>query len=453
MALTIDFDSSLTELVCSLERSLGTEVVDSAVIVRDATGYLSAVLVGEVDDDRIAVAELELRKSLGRYARQDALLRSASGLGAARLLDEASKVEPRTVGSSQIRLLDRRVVGADWLTPPAPSAAKTPRIVFWSLKGGVGRSTALCVIASHLSRLGRRVLAIDFDLEAPGIGTMLLTEAETPPYGTLDYLVESGIGAVEDLLLSDMVGNSSLGSKGARVAVVPAVGQRTLENPQNALSKLARAYIENVDAEGRSFTLSQQLSMLIDRFDADGAFDVVLVDARAGLHESAAAAISGLGADVLLFGVDQPQTYLGYRLLLSHLAQFKPDSADDWRDRLRFVEAKASIKEEERRDAIKSFEALYEIVAPAPNHEPREADEDDFSADDFVLVWDDDDVIEEIDAYEPPQVTAIIEDGRYRNFDPLRDASLLEPEIYQASYSDLLGSIEALLDLSAPEGL
>jgi Mrp family chromosome partitioning ATPase len=453
MALTIDFDGSVNELVGSLERSLGAEVVNGAVIVRDATGYLSAVLAGEVDDDRLLTAELELRKSIGRYARQDALLRSASGLGAERLLDEASTHEPRAIGSSSVRVLDRRVVGGDWLQPPAPGVTGTPRIVFWSLKGGVGRSTALCVIASHLSRLGRRVLAIDFDLEAPGIGTMLLTEGETPPYGTLDYLVESGIGAVEDRLFNDMVGNSSLGSKGARVAVVPAVGQRTLENPQNALSKLARAYIENIDGDGRTFTLSEQLSKLIDRFDADGAFDVVLVDARAGLHESAAAAISGLGADVLLFGVDQPQTYVGYRLLLSHLAQFKPDVADDWRDRLRFVQAKASVKEEERRDAIKKFESLYELVAASPPPELSEAGGDDFSADDFTLVWDDEHVANDAETYEPPPVTVIIEDGRYRNFDPLSDSSLLEPDIYQASYSDLLGSIEALLYVSAPEGL
>jgi len=40
---------------------------------------------------------------------------------------------------------------------------------FYSFKGGVGRSMALANIADRLARRGLRVLAIDFDLEAPGL--------------------------------------------------------------------------------------------------------------------------------------------------------------------------------------------------------------------------------------------------------------------------------------------
>ena len=96
------------------------------------------------------------------------------------------------------------------------SATGVPRIVFASLKGGVGRSTALCVLAAHFSRHGRRVLAVDFDLEAPGIGTMLLDEQELPPFGTLDYLVENGISGIDNAFVADLAGNSfSRGQWGA----------------------------------------------------------------------------------------------------------------------------------------------------------------------------------------------------------------------------------------------
>src|SRR5947209_4799094 len=42
-------------------------------------------------------------------------------------------------------------------------------ITFYSYKGGTGRSMALANIAWVLASAGKRVLAIDWDLEAPGL--------------------------------------------------------------------------------------------------------------------------------------------------------------------------------------------------------------------------------------------------------------------------------------------
>src|SRR5687768_18601726 len=42
-------------------------------------------------------------------------------------------------------------------------------ITFYSYKGGVGRSMALANIAVLLARRGHRVLAVDWDPEAPGL--------------------------------------------------------------------------------------------------------------------------------------------------------------------------------------------------------------------------------------------------------------------------------------------
>src|SRR5882757_480564 len=42
-------------------------------------------------------------------------------------------------------------------------------VTFYSYKGGVGRSSTLANVAVLLARWGYRVLAIDWDLEAPGL--------------------------------------------------------------------------------------------------------------------------------------------------------------------------------------------------------------------------------------------------------------------------------------------
>src|SRR5437870_5276837 len=58
---------------------------------------------------------------------------------------------------------------------------------FYSFRGGVGRTMSLVNIAAHLAQTGRRVLIVDFDLEAPGIRTY---ESMGNPAGESDGLVD-----------------------------------------------------------------------------------------------------------------------------------------------------------------------------------------------------------------------------------------------------------------------
>ena len=53
--------------------------------------------------------------------------------------------------------------------PDAPARAPGTVYTFYSYKGGVGRSMAMAGVAYLLARRGLKVLAIDFDLEAPGL--------------------------------------------------------------------------------------------------------------------------------------------------------------------------------------------------------------------------------------------------------------------------------------------
>jgi len=118
----------------------------------------------------------------------------------------------------------RRLVGVDWLAGPSRAQASPRRIVFGSLKGGVGRTTALCVAAADLARQGKNVLVVDLDLEAAGVGSLLLPQGSVslPRYGTLDYLAESCVDEDPSKMISELVGISPLTSQhSGRVDVAP----------------------------------------------------------------------------------------------------------------------------------------------------------------------------------------------------------------------------------------
>ncbi len=61
---------------------------------------------------------------------------------------------------------------------------------FYSFKGGVGRTMALVNAAVELTKRGRRVLAVDFDLEAPGLDTFDVMRPRNSVPGVIDFVSE-----------------------------------------------------------------------------------------------------------------------------------------------------------------------------------------------------------------------------------------------------------------------
>lgn len=61
---------------------------------------------------------------------------------------------------------------------------------FYSFKGGVGRTLALVNSAIELVNRGKKVLIVDFDLEAPGLGSFSLLQPPKATLGLVDYVTE-----------------------------------------------------------------------------------------------------------------------------------------------------------------------------------------------------------------------------------------------------------------------
>lgn len=368
---TIFFDDSLAALAKIIVEQLGEDALRRGVVLRDASGFLTFVSPDPAPSEG-ARAEIaaSVSRSLGAYARTDRPVAFADDPGATRLLNDAGPLFIKA-GEYQCRVIDRRIVGSAWLGEPRDRAAGAPRVVFASLKGGVGRSTALATTASDLANRGCNVLAVDLDLEAPGIGEFLLTEERMPRFGVVDYLVENGIGGISDNRLHDFVGTSALThGEGGRVDVMPALGSVSAANPANVMAKISRAMIDDISMQGDRVPVSDQISAMIARVSGLSQYDVVLIDSRAGLAELAASAVLGLGALVLLFGTAQRQTISGYRTLFAALnllatRDLAAGRSADWRLLIKPVYAKASLDPEvsdrHRADLYDVFaEGLYD---------------------------------------------------------------------------------------------
>ncbi|WP_437913797.1 hypothetical protein WME73_46430 [Sorangium sp. So ce302] len=424
--LTVHFDDSLPVLIDEVEAHLGRSSLEGGVVLREASGRLTFFADGELTPESLAALTGALRKALGPYARPDRVVADRQSPGAARILEDPGTCAVR-VGDRTVRYLDRRIVGADWVRGPEPEAPAPPQFVFASLKGGVGRSTTLSVVAAEQARKGRNVLVIDMDLEAPGIGSILLDPDRRPAFGALDYLAESGLGGFDETELADFVGTSALTSGAGLVDVMPVSGTSSEKHPENFLAKLSRAMLEDVEPGGGSVSLRDKTRGMIRRVVGRRPYDLVLVDARAGMAELSAGPLLGLGATVFLFGTAQRQTIDDYRYLFAHLATLPtPEGGSPWRQ-LRMVHAKAPLSDEVNTTFTDEMwnlftEYLYEEI-------------DGLDGFNFDVN----------DPQAPHYPIAIPFDARFVHWDPAKKPTELTRSYYEATFGAFLTAVDRLL--------
>ncbi|MBF0153530.1 MAG: AAA family ATPase [Magnetococcales bacterium] len=287
-------------------------------LVRDIAGAVTVVLPdGLLDAQEKSQLAKRLHELLGGYSLgpNRVLLEHADLINAEDILNSPYRVQ--VPDEEDIYLIDRLLTNQEWLGKPMTDALPLPTAAVFSIKGGVGRSTALAAWAWSLARQGKRVLVIDLDLEAPGISSLLLDKL--PKYGLVDWLVESLANQANEALLDDMLLDSPLNQEcDGVIQVIPAYGNKTLDY----VAKLGRVYVPTMDAQGTLFGLAQRLNALLHTVAKRlSPPDVVLLDTRAGLHDIGAAVLSQLPTKVLLFARDEQQTWEAYEHLFHHLRQ------------------------------------------------------------------------------------------------------------------------------------
>jgi cellulose biosynthesis protein BcsQ len=193
-------------------------------------------------------------------------------------------------------------------------------VSFYSFKGGVGRTTALTHVAWILANRGHKVVAVDLDLEAPGLSTAFKLQPQ-PKYGIVDYFYERAYlpdNVPAEIKIGDIFGEVPIEDTSGRLFIVPA-------------GILSLDYISKVD-DLRATTVSNRGETLWSIFKNDINEqlkpDIILVDSRTGINQWGALSLLEAADRAIVFMFPNEQNQLGIDILLKSLNSFGKISID-----------------------------------------------------------------------------------------------------------------------------
>lgn len=148
-------------------------------------------------------------------------------------------------------------------------------ITFYSYKGGVGRSMALANIAVLLSKMEKKILIIDWDLEAPGLEAYFSNYMRyTNSKGLLNYLIDSK--KLISVNYVDYLSNILIENK-YKIDIIHS-GKSTNDS---YISTLGIFNWRDFYSKYRGFEILEKL-----RINIKNNYDFVLIDSRTGLTDS-----------------------------------------------------------------------------------------------------------------------------------------------------------------------
>lgn len=316
---------AIEELAKMLDRETGLE---KAVLVHDLFGLMRVIIWLTPDANEQILRDLVSNTLVpcGRFWTGNVWVSSTTTASPDKRIYDAAWNEGVTLPDhDKLRIDDRTRTRTGWLprfrvpdwsarrrwsTSVAEEAASEgpPVVVFYSFKGGVGRTTALAGFALQRAREGERVLVIDLDLDAPGAGTLLCGDNGESTLGVVDYMLEAPLGEVRIKDYTHTCKREKLvGSKGGEILMMPAG-----RVDENYVTKLSRLNLETRSDDS-------PLHILLAQARRELRLDWILIDSRTGLSVSAGLLLDGTAHLHVLFGTNSIQSQLGLTVVLRHL--------------------------------------------------------------------------------------------------------------------------------------
>lgn len=175
---------------------------------------------------------------------------------------------------------------------------------FYSLRGGVGRSTALAYTAQILASRGRSVLCVDMDLEAPALASLFDKEDE----------IRAGQGLVSILLALDQGEDPDIIQHIIRLSEIDELYCLPAGIPNADYARRLRL----LDPEGWYREERNPLHALLDGLSEKLPFkpDLILMDARTGITPMSAPLLFDLSDLAIITFFPHPQALTGTHALV-----------------------------------------------------------------------------------------------------------------------------------------
>jgi len=311
----IHFDEAKQAAIDSVRTWTDAQQPDvRALLIVDLLGKLRLVLwpAGEPDTTGL---EQGLATKCGAWWTGELLRVAELDAVTLRVYEAAWDAAPVDADETRLRVHDRHRSRTAWFSKPVEPPWKAPAmgpplIVFYSFKGGLGRSTLLASFAIQRARMGERVCVVDFDLDSPGAGRLLSADAAglTAHWGVVDFLLEQ---SVAEAPLVDYFHRCDRAAGAGEIVVFPAG-----KMDQEYADKLAR-----IDLEEAPDAHDGGLWKLLTRVRDELKPNWILLDARTGISEPAGQLLSGIAHLHVLLGTTQDQSWQGLNLVLDRLGR------------------------------------------------------------------------------------------------------------------------------------
>lgn len=322
----LHFDDAWSRAVSGLSKLLQPKPGDwRVVLIVDVTGRVRIILWCPTTDWTSGQDEIDgvLAQACGPYWSKGIIKgevgeRNPDVSWQQRAWDQGTVVDGT---HDRLRTLTRHRAKAAWFhaptEPPWPGGRGECTIgLFYSFKGGVGRSTALAATALRLAADGERVVVLDADFDAPGVGSLLSgREGIVASHGIVDYLIEQPVLAHAELnpRLDEYYHSCFFPHSGSdkEILVFPS-GSVDAE----FIEKLGRLDYTS-PLNGDDHVLVALMRQIRDALEPNW----ILIDSRAGLGEASGFLTGGFCHVNVLFGALAEASWRGTELILDRLGR------------------------------------------------------------------------------------------------------------------------------------
>ena len=311
----LHFDEAKQAAIGVVKTWVGTTSQDvCAMLIVDLFGKLRLVVWSNTTTDTTNL-EHSLVSDCGSWWTGEVLRIAELDRVTKKIYDSARDSARLDEDEPRLCVLDRHRSRTAWFSGPVDpvwdtSVNQPPVVVFYSFKGGLGRSTLLASFAIQRARAGERVCVVDFDLDSPGAGRLLAADVDglTARWGVVDFLLERSLA---DAPLADYFHRCDRVAGAGELIVFPA-GNLDGEYAD----KLARIDLEEAP-EAHDSGLWKLLTRVRDELKPRW----ILLDARTGISEPAGQLLSGIAHLHVLLGTTQDQSWQGLNLVLDRLGK------------------------------------------------------------------------------------------------------------------------------------